>query len=208
MTSLLRKRKFYRISGEIFSFISLFPQNRQGFVGFPVNTGVSQGSSFFCQILMIFLMILWNTAIYSDDATPNSKWDITSDLWQQLELASKLEPDPYKHCEIRKEVGNFNSRSKVIASIYYLNNFFAAVRKMNGSILDKESSFKMILLSSSFCKLNWTPYVVPFATTISKKIYACFCSNLRGFFVLSCTLSARYWHAYEVSISNIAVRNE
>ena len=35
--------------------------------------------------------IICNIAIYADDATLYSKRDAASDLWQQLELASKLE---------------------------------------------------------------------------------------------------------------------
>ena len=41
---------------------------------------------------MAFLMIdvVCNIAIYADDATLYSKCDQTSDLWQQLQLASEL----------------------------------------------------------------------------------------------------------------------
>ena len=35
--------------------------------------------------------IICDIAIYADDATLYSKRDAASDLWQQLELASKLE---------------------------------------------------------------------------------------------------------------------
>ena len=35
--------------------------------------------------------IICNIAIYADDTTLNSKCDLASDLWQQLELAFKLE---------------------------------------------------------------------------------------------------------------------
>ena len=37
--------------------------------------------------------IICNTAIYADDTTLCSKCDQASDLWQQLELTSELEPD-------------------------------------------------------------------------------------------------------------------
>ena len=37
--------------------------------------------------------IICDIAIYADDTTLYSKCDQASDLWQQLELASELEPD-------------------------------------------------------------------------------------------------------------------
>ena len=37
--------------------------------------------------------VICNIAIYADDTTLYSKCDRTSDLWQQLELASELESD-------------------------------------------------------------------------------------------------------------------
>ena len=37
--------------------------------------------------------VISNIAIYADDATPYSKCDQASDLWQQLGLASELRSD-------------------------------------------------------------------------------------------------------------------
>ena len=37
--------------------------------------------------------VICDTAIYADDTTLCSKCDQASDLWQQLELTSELEPD-------------------------------------------------------------------------------------------------------------------
>ena len=44
-------------------------------------------------ILMTFLMILSVILLCADDTTLYSKCDQASDWWQQLELASELEPD-------------------------------------------------------------------------------------------------------------------
>ena len=65
---------------------------------YPVNAGVPQGF-----ILGPTLFLLHNNdlpdhficdiAIYADNTSVYSKCDQASDLWQQLELASKLEYD-------------------------------------------------------------------------------------------------------------------
>ena len=54
---------------------------------YPVNAGISQGS-----ILGPTLLdnVICDIAIYADDTTLYSKSDQASDMWQQLELASKL----------------------------------------------------------------------------------------------------------------------
>ena len=52
---------------------------------YPVNAGAPQGS--------ILDDVICDIAIYADDTTLYSKCDQASDLWQQLELASELEPD-------------------------------------------------------------------------------------------------------------------
>ena len=64
-----------------------------------VNAGVSQGSLldptlFLLYIDDLFHDIISNSAIYADGTTLYSKCDQAFDLWQQLELASELEPDP------------------------------------------------------------------------------------------------------------------
>ena len=92
---LLRKLKSYGISGQIFGLISSFLSNRwlqvvldgKSSQEYPVNAGISQGS-----ILGPTLLdnVICDIAIYADDTTLYSKSDQASDMWQQLELASKL----------------------------------------------------------------------------------------------------------------------
>ena len=43
--------------------------------------------------------------------------------------------------------------------------------KMDGSVLEEKSSFKMLELTFSF-KLNWSSYIISIAETASKKIGA------------------------------------
>ena len=53
--------------------------------------------------LMTFLMMLSVIATYANDTTLYSKCDQASDMWQHLELASKLESD-IRHCGLGQEV--------------------------------------------------------------------------------------------------------
>ena len=103
---LLYKLNSYGISGQIFGLISSFLSNRRLRVvlygksskEYLVNAGVPQGS-----ILGPTLFLLWindlpddvicDIAIYADDITLYFKCDQASDLWKQLELASKFESD-------------------------------------------------------------------------------------------------------------------
>ena len=104
--NLLHKTKSYRIASQIFGLISSFLSNRRLRVvlngkssqEYPVNAGVSQGSILGPSLFLLYINDLpddvsCNTAIYADDTTLYSKCDQTSDLWQQLELASELESD-------------------------------------------------------------------------------------------------------------------
>ena len=100
---LLHKLKSYGISGWIFWLISSFLSNRQLQVvldgkssqEYPVNAGVPQGSILGPTLFLQYINdlpddVICNIVIYADDTTPCSKCDRTSDLWQQLELASDL----------------------------------------------------------------------------------------------------------------------
>ena len=64
---------------------------------YPVNAGVPHGSLLCETLFLLYINDLANVAcdiaIYTHNTTLYSKYDQTSDLWQQLQLASELESD-------------------------------------------------------------------------------------------------------------------
>ena len=109
-------------------------------------------------------MMLSDDAIYADDTTLYSKCDWASDLWQQLELASKLESVDWG----RKWLLDFNAGKTQLVSFDRSNNTDTNDVKMDESVLKEKSSFKMLGLSCS-SKLDWGSYIISIAKTASKK---------------------------------------
>ena len=98
-----------------------------------------------------------------------------SGIWsvQQLELASENESDLQDAVDWgrKKCLVNFNAGKTQLVSFDQSNNTGATDVGMNGSILEKNSPFKMLELTFS-SKLDWSSYIISIAKTVSKKIGA------------------------------------
>ena len=119
----------------------------------PVNAGVSQGSILGSKFFLLYIndlpdYVICNIAIYADDTTLYSKCDQASDLWQQLELASELESDLGDIMEWgRKWLVDLNAGKFQLALFDRSNNTGSTDTKMDGSVLEEKSSFKMLGLT-------------------------------------------------------------
>ena len=75
----------------------------------------------------------------------------------------------------RKRLVDFNVWKGHLVLFDQFNNIGAIDVKMDGSVLEKKLSFKMLGLSFS-SKLDWGSYVISVTKTASKKIRALICS--------------------------------
>ena len=95
--------------------------------------------------------VICHIVIYADDTTLYSKCDQASDLWQQLELASELESDLRGTVDWGKKwLVDFNAGKTQLVSFDRSNNTGSIDLKMDGSVLEEKSSFKMLRLTFSF----------------------------------------------------------
>ena len=122
---------------------------------YPVNAGVPQGSFLGPALFLLYINdllddVVCNIAIYADDTTLYSKCDQASDLWQQLELAFELESDLRETVDWgRKWPVDFNSGKTQLVSFDRSKNTGAIDVKIDGSVLEEKTSFKMLGLTFS-----------------------------------------------------------
>ena len=116
--------------------------------------------------------VICSIVVYADDTTLYSTCDQASDLWQQLELASELESDLRDTEDSGKKLLiDFSVGKTQLVSFDPPNNTGAIDVKMDGSVLEEKSSFKMLGLTF-FSKLDWGSYIISIDKTASKKIGA------------------------------------
>ena len=183
---LLHKLKSYRISGQVFGLISFFLSNRRLRVvldgnssqKYLVNAGVSQGSILGPTLFQLNINdlpddVICDIAVYAGDTTLYSKWGQASDLWQQLELVSELESDLRDTVVWSKKwLVDFNAGKTQLVSFDRSDHTGSIDVKMNGSVLEDKSSFKMLGLLTFSSKLDWGSYIILIAKIASREIGA------------------------------------
>ena len=144
---------------------------------YPFNARVRQGAilgptPFLLHINDLPDDLICNIAVYADDTTLYSNYDHVSDLLQQLQLASELESDlPDTVVWGKKWLIDFKAGKNQLVLCDQSNNNGSINVKMEGSVPEEKSSFKMLGLTFS-SKLNWGSYITSFAKTAFKKIGA------------------------------------
>ena len=103
---------------------------------------------------------------------PRKNYSQKAKPYYQLELASELESDLRDTVDWgRKWLVDFNAGKTQLVSFDRSNNTGAIDVKMDGSVLEGKSSFKMLGLTFS-SKLDWGSYIASIAKTTSNKIGA------------------------------------
>ena len=186
---LFHKLHSYGISGQIFGLICSVLSNRRlqavlngkSSQEYSVNAGVPQGSILGPTLFILYINdlpddVICDIAIYADDTTLYSKCDRASDLWEQLELASELESDLRDTVDWGKKwLVDFNAGKTQLVSFDRSNNSGSIDAKIDRSVLEEKSSFKMLGLTFS-SKLDWCSYIISIAKTASKKVGTLICS--------------------------------
>ena len=95
---------------------------------------------------------------------------LSADLWQQLELDSELESDLRDTVDWRKKwLVDFSAGKTQLVSFDRSNKNGSIDVKMDGSVHEEKSSFKMLELIFS-SKLDWGSYLTSIAKTASRKV--------------------------------------
>ena len=149
----------YGIKGEIFGLTSPSLSNETALVldgkfsqDYP---DYPQGSIFELTLFLLYINdlpddVICNIAICADDTSLYSKCNQTSDLWQQLEFVSEFESYLQDIVDwSRKWLVDFNAGKTQLVLFDRSNNNGSIDVKMDGSVLEEKSSFKMLALTLS-----------------------------------------------------------
>ena len=141
---------------------------------YPVNARVSQASILGPPLFLLYINdlpddVICHIAIYADDTTLYCNCDWASDLCEQLKLDSELESGLRDTVDSGKKwLVVFNAGKTYLVSFDRSNNNGSIDVKMDGSVLEEKSSFKMMGLTFP-SKLDWGSYIISLAKTASKK---------------------------------------
>ena len=176
---LIHKLKSYRVSGLVFGLISSFLSNTRLRVvldgkssqEYPVNAGVPQGLvlHFSYYTLMTFLIVL-SVILLSMLMILLSILSVTRPLICGNNLNCLLNLSLI--CETldwgKKWLFDFNAGKTQLVSFDRSNNTGVIDVKMDGSVLEEKSSFKMLGLTFS-SKLDWGSYIISYCKNYLQK---------------------------------------
>ena len=122
---------------------------------YPVSAGVPQGSIVRPTLFQLYINdlpdgVICGIGIYADDTTLYSGCDQASDLLRQLELVSEPESDLRGTVDWGgKWLVDFNAGKVQLVLFDWSNNNSSIDVKIDGSVLEEKSSFKMLALTFS-----------------------------------------------------------
>ena len=138
---------------------------------YQVFAGVPEGSIFGSTLFLLYINdlpnnVISNIAICADDIILYLKCGQASDLRQHLQWASELESD-LRECEQKQKkcLVDFNAAKTQMVSFCLFSKTGTILVKMDETVLDEKSFFKMLGLTFS-SKLDSSSYIISNARTV------------------------------------------